>query len=70
VGLHEAVCLETNFGIGEGGGEGDLGFVWKPEVKVEEEGTVVKLVVLGGPPGEVKDAVKVSSQEVVVNVEA
>lgn len=66
LGLHEEVCFETNFGR-----DGDGGFKWKSEVKVEgaekEEPAVVKLVVLGGKEeAEKTPAVQVTSEEVVV----
>jgi hypothetical protein len=64
VGLHGAVCFETNFG-----GEGDGEFRWKPEVEGEEggkQGVVMEVAVLGGR-GEAEKgaAVQVTSNEVV-----
>jgi hypothetical protein len=64
VGLHGAVCFETNFG-----GEGDGEFRWKPEVEGKEDGkqgVVMEVAVLGGRgEAEKRAAVQVTSNEVV-----
>jgi hypothetical protein len=64
VGLHGAVCFETNFG---GGGDGE--FQWKPEVEEKEDGkqgAVMEVAVLGGKgEAEKRVEVQVTSDEVV-----